>query len=196
MGRRRERRFRESDLLAFMEAQTGAARDPLTITIAGVTVMPPVHLAPLYSTDAGGLRLTVPFLAEGTRLGQPCFLVAAGDVVDRYAIAMKLDGVEIVHFEGGDVAGALAQWEDSFAGALARGAKLIRIVGEMSAERTMFSSESEMLAYEEALDVMCKRYPVAILCQYDVRKFDGLALLRALKAHPDLFGLRTGAFLN
>jgi len=43
---------------------------------------------------------------------------------------------------------------------------------------------------------MSKRYPVAVLCQYDVREFDGLTLVRALKAHPDMFELRIGGFLN
>jgi hypothetical protein len=43
---------------------------------------------------------------------------------------------------------------------------------------------------------MCRRYPVVVICQYDVREFDGEALLRALKAHPDLFALGVGTFLN
>jgi hypothetical protein len=43
---------------------------------------------------------------------------------------------------------------------------------------------------------MFRRYPIAAICQYDARLFDGLALLRTLKAHPDLYGLRIGTFLN
>ena len=72
---------------------------------------------------------------------------------------------------------------------------MIRIVGEMMSEREMFISEEEMLCYEEAFEVMCRRYPVVVICQYDVRQFDGVALLRALKAHPDLFS-RMGTLLN
>jgi len=37
---------------------------------------------------------------------------------------------------------------------------------------------------------------VVVICQYDVREFDGVAILRALKAHPDMFDFRIGAFLN
>jgi hypothetical protein len=36
---------------------------------------------------------------------------------------------------------------------------------------------------------------VAALCQYDVRVFDGVSLLRTLKAHPDAFSLNLGNFL-
>ena len=60
----------------------------------------------------------------------------------------------------------------------------------------MFTSEEEMLKYEEALELMLKRYPGVVLCQYDVRDFGGSSMLRALKAHPDLFGMRLGTFLN
>jgi hypothetical protein len=66
----------------------------------------------------------------------------------------------------------------------------------MACVRTTFDSEDEMLRFEEAFEGIFKRYPVAAICLYDVRQFDGVALLRTLKAHPDLFGLRTGAFLN
>ena len=197
VGRRRERRFRESDLATFVDGSTPAAPGAAAATVAGVTVNVPLHLATFFSTDLGGLRLAVPFLADGIRLRQPSYLVASGDVLRRYADALEIsEGIEVVHFEGGLAADAIAQWEQILAGAMVKGASVIRIVGEMAAEREMFASEDQMLAYEEAFEVMCRRYPVAVMCQYDVRHFDGLAILRALKAHPDLFGLRTGAFLN
>ena len=60
----------------------------------------------------------------------------------------------------------------------------------------MFASEDEMLRYEEAFELMSKRYLVVVICQYEVREFDGVAILRALKAHPDMFDFRIGAFLN
>ncbi|TMC37617.1 MAG: hypothetical protein E6J28_07495, partial [Chloroflexi bacterium] len=61
---------------------------------------------------------------------------------------------------------------------------------------TMFVSEDEMLRYEEAFELMGRRYPVVAVCQYDVREFDGVAMLRALKAHPDMFEVRIATFLN
>lgn len=208
VGRRRERRFREADLVRFLERQVhdAPARDELHL--AGLSVSLPVHLAPLYSTDAGRLRLTVPFLADGLREGRAAFLVASGSILADYIAALEREpGVDlagaaargrftVVRFKGGNVADALAQWEGYFAEAVAVGPTLIRIVGEMSSEREMFVSEEEMLRYEEAFELMCRRYPVAVMCQYDVREFDGETVLRALKAHPDMYAFRIGAFLN
>lgn len=53
-----------------------------------------------------------------------------------------------------------------------------------------------MLRFEQAYDVMCRRFPVTAICQYDSREFDGLAMLSVLKAHPDLFERRLATFLN
>jgi excisionase family DNA binding protein len=197
IGRRRERRFREEDLVAFLNQSTPRASGTPTVTVAGLVAQVPLHLAAFFSSDLGGLRLTVPFLTDGVRMMQPCFLVARGDAVRRYRSAMgSFDGVELVEFKAGTADAAIAQWEKLLGEVVARGSGLIRVVGEMAEERTMFATEDEMLRYEEAFELMCRRFPVAVVCQYDARVFDGTALLRALKAHPDLFGLRTGAFLN
>jgi excisionase family DNA binding protein len=197
VGGRRERRFNESDLLAFMES-TPAGRSPTQLSVGGVAVLVPGHLATFYTTDAGGMRLSVPFLAEGLRLAQPCVLVATQPLASRYARA--LNGLHrklaVVAFKGGTAGEAIAEWEQKLSEYVAEGATVIRVVGEMKTERTMFDSEEEMLRYEEAFQLMSKRYPVLVICQYDVREFDGVALVRALKAHPDMFELRFGAFLN
>jgi hypothetical protein len=166
----------------------------------------PGHLATFHSTDAGALRLTLPFLADGLRLGEPSFLVAMDGVLQRYEEALAQEGVDlgaamdtgrftVVHFQG-MAEDAIALWERLFASALSTGATKLRVVGEMVSERAMFPSEEEMLRYEEAFEVMFKRYPGVVLCQYDVRAFGGASILRALKAHPDLYTLRLGTFLN
>lgn len=211
LGRRRERRFSENDLVAFLNGSVGTQSAPGTlgaVNVGGVALGVPAHVAAFFSTDAGGLRLTVPFFAEGLRRGEPCLLAADGPVLDRYLDAMKREKdldlehalkegqFTIIQFKGGTATGAIAEWEDAFARILAKGQFVIRIAGEMLSERDMFSSEDEMLRYEEAFEVMYRRYPVVVICQYDVRAFSGVTLLRALKAHPDMFGLRTGTFLN
>jgi len=197
VGGRRERRFKESDLVAFMD-RSSAPREDL-VNIGGARVSVPGHLASLYSSDEGRLRLSIPFLAEGLRHGQPCILVARGPMVSRYTAALNPspgDGFSAVEFGGGTAAAAIAEWERRLSELVAGGATVIRLVGEMSSERDMFDSEEEMLRYEEAFDLMSRRYPVAVICQYDARAFSGATLVRALKAHPDLFALRLGSFLN
>ena len=197
VGLRGERRFREEDLVAFLSRGSAAAPAATMVIVAGVASAVPLHVATLFGSEQGGTRLTAPFLAEGVKLHQPCFLVGKAESGRRYKAALgSLDGIEIVEFKAGTADAAIAQWEQVFGEAVARGATVIRVVGEMAEERSMFKSEEEMLRYEEAFEVMCRRYPVAVICQYDARQFDGVALLRAIKAHPDLFGLRLGSFLN
>jgi excisionase family DNA binding protein len=196
VGGRRERRFNESDLVAFLDPAPAARSD--SVGFSGVHVPVPGHLACCYTSDPGGMRLSIPFLTEGLRAGQPCVLVAKGPLLSRYLSALgdAAANLSIVEFAGGTAAAAIAEWEGRLAEMVAGGASVIRIVGEMSSEREMFDSEDEMLRYEEAFDLMSRRYPVAVVCQYDVRAFDGVALVRALKAHPDLFNFRIGTFLN
>ena len=210
VGRRGERRFTEPDLVQFMNRteKPSLRTARAAIQVAGVPIPVPGHLATFYSSDAGRMRLTVPFLAEGLRSRQPCFLAATDDVLKVYMKALEnQDGIDLnqavasgllsaIGFDGATVDRAIAHWEGEFAEVLSQGESVIRHVGEMATVRRMFPSEDEMLRFEQAYDVMCRRYPVAAICQYDVREFDGIAMLRVLKAHPDLFELRLATFLN
>lgn len=211
VGRRRERRFAASDLTAFLNQPSSRSRPALTdvsaVSVGGSSVPMRSHIAPIYGTDAGGLRLSIPFLADGLRAGHHCYLAAAGVVLNRSVDALSEEGLDldaandaglltIVGWPGASVQGVIANWERLFAKALAGGPTVIRVVGEMASERTMFASDAEMLAYEEAYDLMARRYPAVTLCQYDAREFNGATMLRALKAHPDMFERHLGGFLN
>jgi excisionase family DNA binding protein len=212
VGRRRERRFAQGDLVLFLgqpeRRAKAAVAEPSPVIVGGAPVPPRTHIAPIYSTDLGGLRLSVPFLADGLRAGQPCFLVAHGDDLNRYAGALKHDeGIDfdgavrrgelgVLDGPGANVSEAIANWERLFGNALADGPAVIRVAGEMTSERRKFVSEAEMMAYEEAFDVMARRFPVITLCQYDAREFDGAMILRVLKCHPDMLELDLGRFLN
>jgi excisionase family DNA binding protein len=210
VGRRRERRFAELDLDQFLNRaeKPSAPSQPAAINVGGLSIPVPGHLATFYSSDTGRTRLTVPFLAEGLRSGQPCFLVATDHVLTVYMEALMNDeGLDprraqangqftVVAFDGATVEKAVAFWEGKFSDILSRGPSLIRHVGEMACVRQLFPSEDEMLRFEEGYEVMCRRFPVSAICQYDVRQFDGTAMLRVLKSHPDLFEQRLATFLN
>jgi excisionase family DNA binding protein len=219
VGRRRERRFAEADLQRFLgqpisrpqpapTSAPAAAHASSAINVGGQWIPIRSHLAPIYGTDHGGLRLSVPFLADGLRAGQHCFLAATGDVLARYVKALTEEqGIDfgaaiasgrlaIVAWPGASVADAIASWESLFGSALAGGPTVMRVVGEMSCEREMFASDAEMMVYEEAYDLMVRRYPAVTLCQYDARLIAGELMLRMLKAHPDMFAQHLGGLLN
>jgi excisionase family DNA binding protein len=213
IGRRRERRFSEADLIKYLGAVAGAPasgtrESPTTVTVGGVPVPLHTHLATLYDTDAGRLRLTVPFFAEGLRAGHPCYLAASGDVLDAYVEALRnqpgLDFEAALHEgrfvaiagPGTSVEGAVTFWEQAFWGVLAKGPAVLRVVGEMTCELQVFASEAEMMRYEVAFNTLARRFPTVTLCQYDVREFSGETVFQAIKAHPDLYSADLGSFLS
>jgi transcriptional repressor of dcmA and dcmR len=212
VGRRRERRFARADLARFLGQGTGApareANEPTSVNVGGLAVPLRSHLAPIYSTDRGGLRLSVPFLADGIRAGQPCFLVATGTVAERYArslaedhgldLAEAADASRVVLLDGpaSTASEAIGTWERRFAKALSNGPTVLRVIGEMAGVLPMFGSAATLMAYEEAYELMSSRYPAVTLCQYDAREFDGETMLHVLKSHPDMFEQNMGGFLN
>jgi transcriptional repressor of dcmA and dcmR len=210
VGRRRERRFTEADLERFLvPASTTpiAAQDSqMEVFIGGTAVPVHGHVATFYNSDEGRLRLTIPFFREGLERGQPCFLAAAGDVLDTYMSALRKEvdvdsAVRVGTFvtadgPGESVEAALMFWERGMSRALASGPTLIRVVGEMVSERTVFPSDAEMIRYEVAFNGIAKRFPSVTLCQYDARAFEGEVLFQALRAHPDLYTLGIASFLN
>lgn len=210
VGGRRERRFDRADLERFLGQSTGERRDDSTstVTLGGVSIPVRGHFAPIYSSDEGALRLTVPFLADGLRVGQTSFLAAQGAILKRYSTALASEsGIDvdeakksgqlvILTWHGASAEEVIASWERLFAKALVARPAMLRVAGDMASERQMFSSEAEMMAYEEAYDRMARRYPLVTLCAYDARQFRGETILRMLKAHPDMFQQDLGLFLS
>jgi excisionase family DNA binding protein len=209
VGRRRERRFERSELESFLGQSSGSRNAvPTAASLGGVSIPARGHFAPIYSTDLGGVRLAVPFLADGLRAGQPCFLAATGAILERYTNALAgeqavdidaaiLGGrLVVLNGPGGTAAEAIANWEPLFAKALSGAPSMLRVVGDMACEREMFKSDAEMMAYEESYDLMVRRFPAVTLCPYDAREFGGEIILRVLKSHPDMFEQRLGLFLN
>ena len=202
VGKRRERRFRSRDVDAAVRRHPAASPPPKpgapNLVLAGQVLNVPVHVPAFYDSDAGRVRLTAPFLAEGIKAGQPCFLLAQGEELNSYLVALDAEPdididaalasglLTVVGAPGKTVAEALDFWERKLWEALDGHATLMRAVGEMVSEREGFESEQEMLSYEAAFNMTARRFPCAVICQYDVRKFSGRAILAALRAHPDV----------
>jgi transcriptional repressor of dcmA and dcmR len=179
-----------------------------SVMLGGVHAPVHAHYPTFYATDEGRVRLAVPFLRDGLRFGQTCFLSATGHVQDSYINALaQVDGLDIEHAIrsgqlvvvdaiGRTVEECIAYWERSFWKALDGGSHMIRVIGDMASERELFSSLGEMMRYETAYNGVAKRFPAVTLCQYDVRAFDGEVVYEAFKSHPDTYDLRVGTFLS
>jgi transcriptional repressor of dcmA and dcmR len=208
VGRRRERRFSESDLKRFLGESAEGRSIGKGVNVGGMLLPLHGHFACFYDSDPGRVRLTVPFLADGLRSGQPCFLAASGSVLEAYlegldsaqgvdlSSALAVGALMTLGGPGATLDDAVRFWETTMGRAVAGGPTLIRLVGEMHCVQEGFVSIPEMMRYEVAFSTIATRFPSVTLCAYDVREFDGQTIFDAMKAHPDLFDLRLGSFLN
>lgn len=185
-------------------AHTGA---PSTMVIQDVVVPLGDHLAAFYTTDAGRLRLGLPMMRDGLLAGQTVVLRATPDVRERYFAALGNEGVDaaeamragqlMVYPEAaGPAAQQVARFEELLTTATRRRPGPIRLLADVLANIEAVGSVSEHLLVEQQVGPLFKRFPVVTVCAYDVRAFDGITVIEALKLHSDIFGPQVGYWLN
>jgi transcriptional repressor of dcmA and dcmR len=204
IGGRHERRFRREDLLAFLVTRP-EARSPDAGDEAVSHVSPrrhaPGHVCGTYAGDRARTRHAVRFLADGLRASSFCFLAAPAAASNRILEELGLEvptlqadlksgRLELLEYQR-TIAEQLAFLADKLGSAERRGARTIRMVGDVTTGRLARSHPFEkVLEYEIELDRFCRRNPhVSILCLYDARPLSGLELSRVLKSHGDTFSL-------
>jgi excisionase family DNA binding protein len=204
VGHRRERRFRPADLLAFMENQPSTRADaypsPASTAsrLGGFTLLTHGdHLVGLYSSDLGLITLAVPFILEGLQEGSMVYVVASersNKRIARYLSKKRTtlqrdiaDGrLLLCQYEKGPRA-QIKDFEVNLKKAAAAGIQSFRVFGDTWEMRRKVSEEA-FAEYEATYDqVIARRYPVVTLCAYDARRFSGVGVLDALKAHRDTF---------
>jgi len=213
VGRRRARRLREEDLTSFLQAGPSpniAASDTSpasTMVIQDVVVSLGSHLACFYTTDTGRLRIGLPFLRDGLVAGQTVLLRAVPGVREHYFGSLRDEGVDVaeairngllvLYTEGSPSAmEQVAKFERFLTEASRRRSGPIRILAEVLANLQTVGSVAEHLAVEQQVDALFKRFPVVTLCAYDVRAYDGVTVVEALKLHSDIFGPQVGYWLS
>jgi excisionase family DNA binding protein len=206
VGQRRERRFRRSDLLAFMENQpsrlsradaqpaaisaTRPLDEPITVTHGG-------HLCALYASDLGRATLAVRFVLEGLQEGSMVYVVASERSTRQILRYLKAKRPALQEdISGGKLLLAdykknpraqIRDFEAQLDEAAAAGTQSFRVFGD-TWEMRKKSSADGFAGYEAAYDqFIVRRYPVVTICAYDVRRFSGVDVLDALKSHRDTF---------
>ena len=184
IGGRRERRFRQADLMAFLEPDASA--------------LPAGHLCAFYASDLGRTRQAAKLLEDGLDAGSACILTAEPRVRERVlarlgrrrpSLRRDLEAKRLLVSEYAELAATqLEFWETTFRVAMERGARALRVVGDVSGGRVgQRGSFAEVLEYEAAYGRLARRFPVATVCLYDARTLSGLQTTRLLQRHPDLF---------
>jgi transcriptional repressor of dcmA and dcmR len=205
VGRKRERRFRRADLLAFMEEQPAEGFDgerpgkPRTDRALGDRPAAPAgnHLCGLYRSDQGRARLAASFLITGGGLhpGSTCFLVALPEVREQIlahlgaehpTLEQDIDAGRLLLSMYHDSADAQHHyWQTHFTAALRGGARTLRVVSDMGGFFHTFGGRA-LIDYEAGYErFVSPRYPVATLCLYDVRVLSALDVLDTLEVHTD-----------
>lgn len=210
IGGKRERRFRRADLLAFVEEQpvlrsTSSAppdRAEGRHTVVAQT-SPPTHgshRCALYASDGDRGDQAVEFLANGLGLGSVCYFVAEPDTRDSVLARLEKDhptlqadidaGRLVLSEYEASVDAQLDYWETNFVAAARAGEHSLRVVGDVAGGRLANGKTiDKVVAYEDGYNrLLARRFPVVTLCQYDVRRFAGLDVLKLLKCHQDTLG--------
>lgn len=68
--------------------------------------------------------------------------------------------------------------------AINEGYKGVRISGEMSWVLRGIPGSERLLEYEALVNNVLQTHPITAVCQYDARRFDGVAIFNVLKVHP------------
>jgi transcriptional repressor of dcmA and dcmR len=186
VGRKRERRFRRADLLAFIEEQPAGA--------------PAVaHLCGLYASELSRAKLAADFLADGLQPGSVNYLAATPDARDQIVVDLERRRPTLsADIEAGRLllleypAAAEAKdyhdhWDRMFAAARRAGARALRFVGDVSGGPALRLARNELVEYERLYSELVQRLRVPTLCLYDVRHASGLDVLDVLKCHQDFF---------
>jgi excisionase family DNA binding protein len=212
VGRRRARRFKEDDLLRFMGPSQGGPSPAITglpraLALEGMSIALGSHLGSFYSTDAGRLRLGFPFLRAGIKSGQACVLLALPEVREHYIRALQSEGVDVDAAERNGLLTLLlveslspeefiASLERVFIDVVRHRPGPFRFLGDTLAGLRSLGSVAGLLDVERQIGAMAKRFPMVMLCVYDVREFDGLTMLECMKVHHDTLAYEVGYFLS
>lgn len=206
VGQRRERRFRRGDLLAFLEGEhpmesAAASRSRLNVSLdarASVTVVRGDHLCGFYASDIGRISLAVPFLLDGLNEGSVCFLIgplhSRAEIIKhlkkrrRPSLESDIEAAMLIPSEPHDSPRAQYRYFRKIMEKRASAdADSFRVFGDMWGLRSKISQAS-LIEFETLYDrLIARKYPVASLCTYDVRRFSGVEVLEALKGHRDTF---------
>lgn len=216
IGVRRERRFRLTDLLAYLEQDLTQTRaTPLAhltnriahIDLEGISINYGSHLCSLYDTDSGRLKLALPFLLGGLQTGNRCFLIATNEVQAimikelrdvRPRIDQDIQEGQLVMTDGMSNGTELYSFfEQAFLNANKQGIQGLRVLGDMAWTLKKGMEISELNDFETRYNQgLGHRFPVVSLCQYDARLFSGTAILGVLKCHDDTFHYPLAHFLG
>lgn len=198
IGNRGDRRFRRSDLVAFLRgpgpADTDDGPDASGILQQAGPLFSHAHACAFYTSPEEQARQAAAFFADGLREGSRCFHV--GESAAHDAVRPRVEGLRVL--TGSDLGTSLAcssyandsssqisYWQTTLGGAVGSGCHLLRVAGDVSsAPFASAATFDDVLTYEAEYDRnVALKFPVVTLCQYDVRRLTAAQALRLVALH-------------
>ena len=207
VGGRSERRFLIDDLLAFMLSTNVESQPPEieTNTSSEPTAPHERHISLFFRDQDEQWQLMRPYLLEHLTTGALVIYLHHSTSSERLMELLHTEGLplddliargllrvlppELSYLLTGrfDAQRMLSFVESAILAALEVGHTRILLTGEMTWSLSGTPGSEQMMSYEEELNPLVDKYPgVTIICQYDLRRFNGVSILDALLTHPSI----------
>lgn len=152
------------------------------------------HLAFLWETDEE-FQSAVGFLQCGLEADDYGVIFGHNDANERVVSVLRDSGLDIDRLlltgrltlmQGTEDAGAmLAGIGSGFTDSVGKGARVIRLLGNIGWGRIGWPSERDILAFESKVTDAAKLFPCVVVCMYDVARLSGRILTHgAFETHP------------
>ncbi len=206
VGVRGERRFLVEDLLEFVASGKVQQEPPSTASgIIADTVSQERHLCLFFRNQVEQWQMLRPYLVEHLGANVPVLYIQDSTPPERLMELLRAEGLPVDDLIGRgllriippdqaylltgqfDAQRMLAFMESAILAALAAGYHRVLLTGEMTWSLPNAPGAGGMMDYEALLNPLVDKYPeVTIVCQYDLRSFDGPSVLDALLTHPSV----------
>jgi DNA-binding CsgD family transcriptional regulator len=173
---------------------SGRKRWRVILGVDGLTARPGDHIVHLYQNPSDILRILGPYIATGLRNHERC-LVCATRCAEPLRVWLAARGVAVDEMEGSGqlvmVAGeptAIGQnklMHRIVTETEGMGYPLLRLGADGDGVLGDLASPDELLRWEDIFDqVFAPTFPMVTLCQFDLTRFRGDAVLEILRTHP------------
>ena len=209
VGGRNERRFLMDDLLAFMPS--ARSKPALSKQRVAESQMIPEsqshqrHICLFYLNLDEQWQMLRPYMIKYLNARVPVLYIHDSTPLSRLLELLRAEKLPVeemiasgllrllppvqTYLPGGsfDIQRMLSFIEAAILGALAAAYMRILIIGEMTWSLDVGQDAEQLKSFEAQLNPIVEKYPAAtIVCQYDLRRFDGPGVLDALFTHPSV----------
>ena len=206
VGGRSERRFLVEDLLEFM-ASGKVQQEPPSIenVIVADIVAQERHICLFFASQDEQWQMMRPYLLEHLGANVPVLYIQDSTPPERLMELLRAEGLAVDDLIAQDLLRIIppdqaylltgrfdaqrmvAFMESAILAALAAGYDRVFLTGEMTWSLPNAPGAEGMMHYEALLNPLVDKYPaVTIVCQYDLKRFDGPSVLDTLLTHPSV----------